>query len=199
MRWSLTTSSGPSLEPLTAAEAKLYAKIDLSDDDTIVERQITAGRQLAETVTRRAFVNQTLDFWGDRWADEIILPRPPVSTVSYVKYRDDAGTWTTLSSSYYELDYYREPARVVLAYGYDWPTIINRPNAINIRYIAGYGSTAASVPAAIREAIAAYVLSLYDERGVIVVGTISNKLPFSAVSLLDPYVVRDYALTQGDE
>jgi uncharacterized phiE125 gp8 family phage protein len=134
MRWTLAIATAPTLEPLTAAEAKAYARIDLDDDDAIVARQIEAARVKAETRTRRAFLQQTWDLYLDQWpGEEIVIPRPPLSSVTYVKYRDENGTWQTVSSTtVYEVDTTDEPGRVVLAYNQTWPTVVTRPRAITL-------------------------------------------------------------------
>lgn len=50
----------PSTEPVTLAEAKLHLRIEtaMTDDDTYISALITAARQSAETITRRAFIIQ---------------------------------------------------------------------------------------------------------------------------------------------
>lgn len=200
MQYGLTIATEPAVEPLNVQEARDYSRVDITADDELIRRQITAGRKLAEQRTRRTFITTTLDLWLPYWPKgDILLPGAPAQSVSFVKYRDQDGAWQTVSSSVYELDETEAPGRVCRAYGQSWPTVITRRKAINVRFVAGYGDDAEDVPAGIREAIAAYVLSLYDERGVLMVGTNASLLPFGATHLLDGFMVRDYALSQGDE
>ena len=115
-----------------------------------------------------------------------------MTTIQYV---DTAGDTQTLSSSVYNVDIYQEPGRISEAYGQQWPTtrIIN--NAVIVTYVAGYGATAATVPQGIKDAIMILVNHLYENRDIIVTGTIVSKIPMSAISLLDGYVV----YTSGDK
>lgn len=196
MRWALSTDSAPATEPITAAEAKAYSKVEISDDDDLIDMKIAAGRDLAEAETRRAFVTQTLSLWLDGWPAEILLPRAPVQSIAYVKYQDGDGTWQTLSSSLYTTDLVSTPCRVLRAPGADWPSLYGVGMTVRVSFVAGYGA-AAAVPDGIKQGIAAYVLSFYDNRGVFVVGTITSELPFSAKKCLNRYRWRDLALTQG--
>ena len=45
------------------------------------------------------------------------------------------------------------PGRVTLAYGETWPSTRGIANSVTITMVAGYGSTAASVPAEAKQAI----------------------------------------------
>lgn len=49
----------PAAEPVSVAEA--HARIDASDEDTLIGSLITAARELVETETARRLITQTLD------------------------------------------------------------------------------------------------------------------------------------------
>jgi len=62
---------------------------------------------------------------------------------------DDDGTFIIDTDS--------EPGRLCLAYSETWPTVTLRPHkAVKIRYWAGYGPTADSVPDTVKDAIMLY-------------------------------------------
>ena len=54
-------TSAPATEPVSLAEAKLHLRVEtvMTDDDTLIQALITAARQTAESITRRAFITQS--------------------------------------------------------------------------------------------------------------------------------------------
>jgi len=185
----LTIVTAPALEPVTAAEAKLHCRIDAAEhaEDTYVGTLITAARQYAETFTRRALVQQTWKYQLDEFpADDepIQIPLPPLSSVSWVKYYDSAGTYTTLSDSSYVVDIDVEPGRIGLASGCSWPDVYDQVGALEIQFVAGYGSASASVPAAIRQAMLLLIAHWYEHREEVVIGAVPAIVSTAAVTLL---------------
>src|ERR1051325_11329554 len=101
---ALTLSTAPTVEPVSLDEAKgqVRVELDFHSDDALILGLIAAARRLAEVFCGRAFLTQTWDLtldafpsgWGPRWPatlggrDAIRLPRPPLQSVSYVKYVD---------------------------------------------------------------------------------------------------------------
>lgn len=174
----------PATEPISVEEAKLHLRVDATDEDTPIARMIVTARQEAENLTRRALITQTLELGLSHWPERINLPRPPIASVTSIKYMDTAGTLQTLDPSDYLVDNYSEPARIVPAYGKTWPLIRHQPNAILVRYVAGYGS-ASDVPAAIRNWMLLKIGTMHKMRADVVAGQISA-LPH-ADSMLDGY------------
>lgn len=157
--------TAPATEPVTAAECKSHMHIDASDDDTYIGTLITAARQAVEEYTRRALITQTWELALDEapCGDVIELPRPPLATVTHVKWYDDSDTETTISSSTYYVDLYAEPGKVKLRIGDVWPDQgdLRTANGILVRYTAGYGA-ASDVPQAIRAGVKETVRAYYD-------------------------------------
>lgn len=91
-------------------------------------------------------------------ADSIDLPYPPLQSVTSVTTYNSANTSAVFSSASYSLD--TIGGRIYLNEGYTWPSDLRDQNAVEIVYVAGYGS--GSVPAPIEEAIRRYVTQLYD-------------------------------------
>lgn len=184
---ALKLLTAPTVEPVTTAEAKTNMRVTSSDDDTFIGTLITAARRYAEQHCRRAFVNQTWDLYLDDWPgdDYIVIPRPPLVSVTHVKYTDSGNTVNTWAAANYIVDSYREPGRVVLGYGISWPTATLRPtSAINVQYVAGYGAAAANVPQEIKQAILLLVAHWYENREAVLVGSISKATEFAVNALL---------------
>lgn len=151
---SINTTVVPTFEPLTVTEAREFCRIDDDSQDTTLATCIKAARERIETETRRAICTQTIRVTLDKFprGDDddrddfaIILPRPPLQSVSSITYIDTTGTVQTLATDRYTVDSYSEPGRIVPAYGYSWPSTRDVPNAVTITFIAGY--TAANLPA----------------------------------------------------
>lgn len=188
---SLIVITPPTEEPVTLAEAKLHCKVDGTDDDTLITALITAAREQAEHRTGRALCTQTLEAVLDMFPAGIKLEKPPVLSVVSVKYLDTDGILQTLDPSAYELDKDSAPGWLVPAYGLIWPVTRPVPNAVRVRYTAGYGA-AAAVPKSIKAWMMMAVSTMYNQREGFTVGNmnVANELPRDFFAgLLDPYWV----------
>lgn len=189
----LVLKTGPAVEPVTLAEAKLHLRVepDQTDEDTLIGDLIVAARQHIELVTGRAFVTQTWQYVLDAFpSDEIRLPRPPLQSVTSVKYKLEDGTDETLDSGQYVVDITAEPGLIVTAPGYDWPTDTLYPSgAVTVEYKAGYGDAASDVPTGIKQGLLLLLGHWYENRETVVVGQTGNSVPFAADALLWPYRV----------
>lgn len=176
----------PASEPVTLSEAKAQCRVDISTDDTLITSYISAARRLCERINWRAFMTQTLEVWFDAWpsTDSIRLPRPPLQSVTYIKYYDEDSVVATLSSSTYFVDTISERGRIVLNTDQSWPSVTLRPaNGVVVRYVAGWAS-AADVPETIKQAILLVVGHWYENREGVLIGSVSKSLEFSLESLL---------------
>ena len=79
-----------------------------------------------------------------------------------------------------------ELGRIYPAFGKSWPTPRQHPKSVIITYVAGYGSTADTIPEDIRSGILIHVDRLYEQREAFVVGTIHKDLETDK-NLLRPY------------
>lgn len=116
--------SGPSVEPVTLAEAKAHLRVDLSDDDALISRLIAAAREWVETATGRALNTQgwrlTLDAWPEGGAAPLI--RPPVQAVTAVRTYSAEGVATVWAGTNYALGFGAEPQRLLrLVSGWPMP------------------------------------------------------------------------------
>lgn len=152
-------TTAPTSEPVSLAEAKAAARID---DELVHDREllrlIQAAREAAESYTQRSIMPQTLTLYLDAFDAVIRLPRAPVTSVTSVKYLDDAGVQQTLAASKYRVDLVSYQPRITPGFDEPWP--ITRPvtNAIEIEYVTGY----ASVPVGIKDAILGMVAHSFD-------------------------------------
>ena len=182
----------PTIEPMTLQEAKDHLRVDHVDDDSVIEPNIKAVREHSETFLGRALITQTWDLFINNfppYGSWLEIPFPPLQSVTTIKYIDENGTQQTLSSSIYTVDINAEMGRVFLAYDQVWPTVRPILNAIEIRFVAGYGANAEDIPESIRQGIKMLLGHLYENRETTLVGTIIASVPQAYEWLLWPYRV----------
>ncbi len=159
----------PPSEPVSLMEAKAHLRVDHDDEDALITRLIVAARETAERITGRAFISQSWRLWRDEWPlsspRAILLPKPPLMSLTSVAAYDRSGAATTLSSDATIVDSAAVPGRLVLRDTAVLPVDLREANAISITYQAGYGASAADVPAAIKAAVLSLVAHFYESRG----------------------------------
>lgn len=191
---SLKLITPPEDEPLTLDEAKAHLRVDSDDDDLLIGALISAAREAVEAKTQRALMLQTWELALPAFpgcADEyaIRIPKAPLSALTTVKYVDADGMLQTMAEEDFQLDDHAEPARITAAYGSTWPETREQPNAVLVRYDAGYAD-AASVPALMKAWMLLRIGTLYENRESIVNGTISQDLAGGFVDrMLDTFKV----------
>jgi len=186
----------PQLEPLTLAQAKAYLRITGTDQDTVIARQIAAARAWAEAFMHRALISQTWDVVLDGFATPIELPLGRTLSVAYVAYTDADGVVQTLegtSSSPVGTDYQEDltgtdGGLIVPPRNGAWPAVDSQsPAPVRVRFSAGYGATAASIPQDIVSAIEFRLADLFESRGQ---QDLRSGWTAVAENFLRPHVVR---------
>lgn len=159
--------AGPSVEPVTLAEAKSSARIDGTAEDDAITAMIKEAREDLEAATARAFISQTWRLMLDRFPScppEIELKVCPVLAVTGITYIDPAGDSQTLDATKYVVDAQSEPGRIRLKSGQSWPAVDPRINAVTVTFTAGYGTSASDVPENVKRAIKLLVGDRYRHR-----------------------------------
>lgn len=158
--------TGPAAEPVSIDDCKLDGRVDGNAEDTLFVAWIAAARDEVEKVARRALVNRTLELSLANWpvGGYIELPYPPLVSVTSIKYYDASNTQQTLDSSDYITITDQEPGIVALATNATWPSDLHDWPRIRVRYVAGYGATAASVPEPYKLDVRGLVKLYYDFR-----------------------------------
>jgi len=157
----------PAVEPITFDDAKGWLKIDADDElNDINSVWIPKARKDVEIETQRAFVNTIFDLTLDEFpcSGEIRPPRSPLVSVTSISYIDVNGNSQTWNSSNYTVDVSREPGRIVPVFNVVWPSVRAVINAVTVRFTAGYGTTAAAVPAEAKAAILSVLAHDYRHR-----------------------------------
>jgi len=176
--WRLVRYSAPSVEPVTLAEAKSHLRVDHTDEDTLIGTLIQAAREQidgAGTYLGRCLVEQTWDLkldWFPSNDAPITIPLAPLRSITLISYTDSDGAAQTLAASVYQTVGVDAHAGgyVLEAYEQSWPATRDIPEAITIRFLAGYASTGspadyrANIPQPIKQALLLMVSDMYHQR-----------------------------------
>jgi uncharacterized phiE125 gp8 family phage protein len=187
-------------EPVTLAEAKLHLRVDLSDDDALITAMISAAREMVERYTSRTLIYTAYRLTMDNWPYDIELPRSPaieaaanlVTGIAYItpriRYYDGDGNQQTMTyaAGDFEILLDNNPPLLVLPPSGIWPvTYPLQRGAIEIDWIAGYGSASTGIPELLRLAIMMLVAHWYEHREA--VGSFGSEVPLAVDSVLRLY------------
>jgi uncharacterized phiE125 gp8 family phage protein len=187
-------------EPVTLAEAKLHLRVDLSNDDALITAMISAAREMVERYTSRTLIYTAYRLTMDNWPYDIELPRSPaieaaanlVTGIAYItpriRYYDGDGNQQTMTyaAGDFEILLDNNPPLLVLPPSGIWPvTYPLQRGAIEIDWIAGYGSASTGIPELLRLAIMMLVAHWYEHREA--VGSFGSEVPLAVDSVLRLY------------
>jgi uncharacterized phiE125 gp8 family phage protein len=179
---SLALIAGPAEEPLSLADAKAFARIEVTDDDALVQALIVAARLKIEASTRRFLVTQSwrLKLSTASLGRIVRVPVAPVQSVTTVRWRDPSGATTTLDPSAYQADLAALPPLVTLL------AAAPATGSVEIDMVMGYGA-AAAVPEPLRHAVRLLVATWYEDRGFLAMTGPEAPWPAGVEALLSPY------------
>ena len=196
MRTEVKVVSTTGSEPITAAQAKAYLKQEygvIASEDVIIERQITAARQLCEAYIDSSIVEKTIrttffefqewDYYSDG-SVVLELPRGPVKSLTSVKKQVPgvSDETLTLNGNYYKL-------------GQDWPrvkvsvaaTVTTSAAYDTDGYLVEYVAGMTSVDAQLVEGMLKTIADMYVNRGNETVEGSVAQLTYDAKMLWNPY------------
>jgi uncharacterized phiE125 gp8 family phage protein len=136
----------PVLEPIGLDEVKAHSRIDLDNDDLLIQDKILAVRTMVEMIYDLAMITQTWTMYLDWFPDCIEIFKRPVQSVTSIKYLDPAGVLQTVDPALYWVDLNARPPRIVRGQSTNWPYVQPRPSAVAVEFVAGYGDKRENVP-----------------------------------------------------
>lgn len=163
-------------EPISLEEVKLWLKVEIDDDDDLIESLISASRSHCEIELNRSLMIQNLQATFDGFGDEIDLPFPPVIEVTEVEYIDTNGDLQTLDNEAYWVSL-GTPSRIVSKDKF--PETQNRPDSVLCTYSAG-GNVSETVKTAMKMLISHW----YTNRSAVETGTIATEIPLAVKTIL---------------
>lgn len=187
MALTLVTAAAAPL--VTPAEAKRHCRAtDFDDDDAyltalseVVSDNIDGalgwvGRSIRQATWRLDL--PCFPYW------ELMLPRPPLRSVTEVAYTDEDGASQTYATfRTFSAGATTEQGFILPAHDGEWPdTQDETPNAVRVTFEAGYDA----VPTAVKHAALLMIGHLYEHREDASEMNI-NEMPFASKALLAPY------------
>ncbi len=194
---NIVVVDAPELLPCPLDMAMRYIKATEADVDA-VELACRAATAACEDYTGRVFqqtiFKATLSAWptlcrppgiaGPRANSGVLpgitLPRSPLVAINSLKYYPDGGgaqvEWD--DANYYS-DRAALPGRLVFVDGVDLPALAVRPDAIEIEFEAGHGTTMQEMPANYLTAMLQLARHFFDNPGVLDHEGKGQVMPFS--------------------
>ena len=158
--------TAPAALPVTTAEAKAHLRVDHTDEDTLIDGLIAAAVALVDGrgMLGRAMVTQTWAQWVGNSPGKVLLQMGPFQELVSVQYYDTDNALQTATLSDFDTRKKGDYVAVQPKTGFNWPSAYMRDDAIKITYAAGYGDTAADVPASVKQAMLLLIGHWYENR-----------------------------------
>jgi uncharacterized phiE125 gp8 family phage protein len=155
---------GPVVEPVSLPEAKLWLRIDASDEDDLVRALIVAARLMVEAEIGQVLIGQNWRLVADRWPQGELVPVRVGRILSVAGGRvfSADGTPTPIAPERFTVFPQGDPPAILPL---DKPVPGRAYAGIEIDLRLGYGEAAADVPETIRLAIRRLVTLWYENRG----------------------------------
>ena len=200
MRPHYTIAAKASPEPLSIDEMSAHVRIDSADDLEYLQALLEVAREFVDGATGRVSGLSTWDVVAPSWHalihgddEQVIIPgrnvysipifRAPLVSVTSVKYyAPDDEALTTVSSSDYRVITGTQPG--IVQFKAAPPAVEDRPDACQIRFVAGYGDPA-DIPPGHRHAVKMVLAHFYENRVPISMGGSMNQIPFTLQTLID--------------
>lgn len=170
---------------ISTADMKTFLRVDTDADDAVIAAYVSTATEAVKQYLRLAVLTETFVFKADGFsvlgADDRMLslgpgvhtasvpyilgggetldvPFPPLQSVTSIVTYDRGNNASTYSNTKYQVDL--QSGRIYLNEGEVWPSDLRAQDAVQVTYVAGYGS--GSIPDPILQAIRSYVEQLYD-------------------------------------
>ncbi len=185
---ALVLTSGPAVEPVSVSEAKAHLRIDGSSEDVLISSLILTSRLHVEAALGLALINQTWMLVLDRWPSDgsVDIPIAPLTAVTAVRVKNSAGVATVVPATSYLVDIASKPPRLV--WNNASPLTPGRiANGIEIDLSAGFGASAASVPAPLKHAVLMLTAHWYEHRDPVEIGSTAARIPDAVSDLIQPF------------
>jgi uncharacterized phiE125 gp8 family phage protein len=163
---NLVQGGGPILD---LSAAKDQCRVDLDDEDFLIQDYIEAATDYVQNITGRQFLPATWRLVLDGFPRWIDVPKAPLRSVTSITYADANGLTQTLPTATYVVSAATGPqaarGRITLAYGQYWPVTRGQVDSVTVLVEAGYENLG-KVPIALKHAVKILLLPMYERRGL---------------------------------
>ena len=184
-RKSITVTDSSDSPAVSLEDMKKFLRVDGAADDDIITAYIQTATEAVKNYCQRAILTETFVFTADGFTspdgderllalgqgthtasvpyvlggyDSFDIPFPVIQSVTSVTTFDRDNTSSVFDSAKYIVDF--QTGRITLNEGETWPVNLRDTNAVQVTYVAGYGS--GNIPSPVLEAIRGYVTQMYD-------------------------------------
>ena len=188
----LTLESAPAKLPVTIDDVRQQLRIDGDDETAAMDRLLRAATAAVDGrgALGRPMITQSWAQWCYN-PTEVRVKMVPFQSLTSVQYYDSAGTLQTDTLSNYEAVGAGDRVWIRPKDGFEWPEQEDRPDALKITYVAGYGDNPSDVPESVRQAVLLLVTHMFEERMPVTRG--SSEIPWMVNDLLNLERVTWYA------
>lgn len=177
----IVRTAAPAHRPLSIDDARAYLRVDHYDEDASIDAMLDAAVSRLDGwsgILGRCMITQTWRVDLSRFpAGDVRLPFPDIQSAT-VEYTDVAGSGQTFTA--WNLGHDARGGYLRLQDGAEWPETSERPDAVRVTIVAGYGG-ADAVPAAIKLAIKMDIGAMHKTRD----GSAANTMAYDA--LISPF------------
>lgn len=155
---------GPTMEPVSLAEAKLWLRMDGLDEDDLIRALIVAARLMVEAEIGQVLIGQNWRLVGDIWPQgELVLVRiGRILAVTGGRVFSGESVPTAIAADRFTVFPDHDPP-AILPLDRPQPGRVRAGIEIDLRL--GFGEAASDVPETIRLAIRRLVTLWYENRG----------------------------------
>lgn len=183
--------------PISLQDLKDQLRIEHADQDRLLVTKIHAAVAEIEKVIGTAIIARdfvlNLSNWPTEATDEtdkILIPNPPLISVTSIGYRDTDDAVQTLDPANYRVSNVRPQPYIEKTADGVWPEVYGSGDSVTINYSAGWATSPGEVPFQLREAVllrAATRMEMGVESGL---GTSGWSLPsdVSVMNILVPFL-----------
>lgn len=169
---------------VTLAEAKAHLRVDISDEDALIDAMLTAATVYVEKQAGTFFVRRTATLKLDHAPTDVVLELPGgknnnVDGVA-IEYIDANGATQIWSGSNYQVDYDSVPGRISPNPDKTWPAVgEGYINSFSVTYTPGIAADVSEVPKLAKQAVLLVVDHWYRNRGMFTAGIVAHDVAAS--------------------
>jgi uncharacterized phiE125 gp8 family phage protein len=177
-------------------EVKSHLHLDSDDERGRVDSiLIPAAEQWTESATGRQLITATWTLSLETFPADgypIVLPKPPLQSVTSVKYYDAAGvqqTWAAAANYIVIAPAGPKcgPGMIVPKADISYPYTYGPPYEIDVEFVAGYGDSPTAIPGLLKAGMLLLVAEQFERREEVTEGQIS-RVPLNAQALILPFL-----------